>query len=278
MTTPPTPTAAPDRSVEHRFEFAVEVPGTPQQVWDAIATANGLSAWMLPTDLEEGVGGSFCFHMGPDVSSEGTITGWEPPRRLEYSEPDWAELMGRADGDVTPLVSEFLVEAQSGGTCVVRVVSSAFGVGADWEEEFFADIERNWVPMFDHLRLYLTHFPGQRVTSLEVAAEVPATTDAAWSAVRQSLGVDVNGEPGQTIEERGITGIVDLLGDERLVVRTTEPVPGLLAFSVWPTDGSPAGARIMLSGYLYGSDAPGYVEREQPAWQAWAEGLATPVG
>jgi uncharacterized protein YndB with AHSA1/START domain len=276
MTTPPNPPAPPQPSVERRVEFTVEVPGTPQQVWDAIATANGISAWMIPTDLDEREGGAVCFHMGPEVSSEGTVTGWEPPRRLEYSEPDWAGVMGRTDADFTPLVSEFLVEARSGGTCVVRVVSSAFGVGADWEEEFFADMARNWIPMFDHLRLYLAHFPGQQVTSLEVAAEVPGTTDAAWSALRQSLGVDPQGDTGQIVEALGVTGVVDLLGDERLVVRTSDPVPGLLAFSVWPTDGSPAGARVMLTGYVYGADAPGYVEREKPAWQAWAEGLGAP--
>jgi uncharacterized protein YndB with AHSA1/START domain len=246
-------------------------------VWDAIATANGISAWMIPTDLDEREGGAVCFHMGPDASSEGTVTGWEPPHRLEYSEPDWAGLMGRTDANVTPLVSEFLVEARSGGTCVVRIVSSAFGVGADWEEEFFADMARNWMPMFDHLRLYLTHFPGQRVTSLEAAAEVPSTADAAWAALRRSLDVDLEGGTGQIVEARGVKGVVDLLGDERLVVRTSDPVPGLLAFFVWPKEGEPAGARVMLNGYLYGADAPAYVEREQPAWQAWIEGLGALV-
>ena len=30
--------------VPHRFEIEVEVPGTPEQVWQAIATANGISS------------------------------------------------------------------------------------------------------------------------------------------------------------------------------------------------------------------------------------------
>ena len=41
----------PDR-VEHRMERTYEVTATPEQVWDAIATADGISAWMVPTRLE----------------------------------------------------------------------------------------------------------------------------------------------------------------------------------------------------------------------------------
>lgn len=40
-------------NVPYRLEFSVEVPGTPEQVWQAIATAKGMSAWFLPTEMEE---------------------------------------------------------------------------------------------------------------------------------------------------------------------------------------------------------------------------------
>jgi uncharacterized protein YndB with AHSA1/START domain len=77
MTTPDVPTPnGPTPNVPHRIEITVEVPGTPEQVWDAIATAQGLSAWFLPAELEEREGGAVCFHMGEGISSEGTITGW----------------------------------------------------------------------------------------------------------------------------------------------------------------------------------------------------------
>ena len=60
-----------------------------------------------------------------------------PARRIAYEE-DWASLVGHPGADVTPLATEFLVEARSGGTCVVRVVTSAFGTGADWEDDVLA--------------------------------------------------------------------------------------------------------------------------------------------
>ena len=42
--------------VEHRMERTYEVAATPEQVWDAIATAEGMSAWMAPTRLDPQVG------------------------------------------------------------------------------------------------------------------------------------------------------------------------------------------------------------------------------
>jgi uncharacterized protein YndB with AHSA1/START domain len=259
------------KNVPLRLEFSVVVPGSPEQVWDAIATAKGISSWFMRTDVEEHEGGAIVVYMG-ETQSPGTITGWEPPRRLQYEEPEWASLAGRDVDSVTPLVSEFLVEAQSGGTCVVRVVSSAFGTGADWEREFFADMEKYWVPFFDHLRLYLTHFPGQRATSLEAGADLSGSAQAVLAAMRQSLGA---GEVGQPVEARGVKGQVEKINDIELLLRLTHPVPGLLAFFAMPKSDGVAMASIQ--GYLFSDDARSFVEREQPAWKAWLESLAIPA-
>jgi uncharacterized protein YndB with AHSA1/START domain len=260
------------------MELTFEMPGTPAQVWDAIATANGISAWFLRTDLEEREGGAICTHMGEDESSPGTVTEWDPPRgrepgRFAYAEPDWAGLSGHEGAPVTPLATEFLVEARSGGTCVIRVVSSAFGTGADWEREFFDEMERMWRPFFDRLRLYLAHFPGQRVTPLEAAAEFPGTPVAVWSAMRRALGVE---EVGQTLDIRGLTAQVERIDDVQLLLRLTGPVPGLLAFVAFGI-GDDA-ARAVVQGHLFSADAAAFVEREQPAWKAWLENLAVPAG
>ena len=62
------------------MELAFELPGTPEQVWAAIATSNGMSSWFMPTELEEREGGSLLMHMGPE-EMPATITGWAPRRR-----------------------------------------------------------------------------------------------------------------------------------------------------------------------------------------------------
>ena len=39
------------------IELEVEVVGTPEQVWEAIATARGISSWYVPHTMEEREGG-----------------------------------------------------------------------------------------------------------------------------------------------------------------------------------------------------------------------------
>ena len=254
-------------TVPYRLEFSVEVPGTPEQVWQAIATAKGISAWFLPTEMEEREGGSLHFTMGPEMGSDGHVTGWDPPRRIVYEE-DWAALMGKDPDALSPMTSEFLVEAQSGGTCVVRVTSSGFGTGAAWESEWWDDMGINWMPYFDNLRLYLSHFPGQEATQLEVTATHPGDAESVWSTLHDALGL---GDEGATVELRGATGTLERVGERQALVRLTAPAPGMLNVYVygWGDGKATAGVRA----YLFSPDAPDYVRREEPAWKAWLQDL-----
>ncbi len=252
-------------NVPYRLEFSVEVPGTAEQVWQAIATAKGMSAWFLPTEMEEREGGSLHFSMGPEMGSDGQVTGWDPPRRLVYEE-DWAALMGKDADALSPLTSEFLVEAQSGGTCVVRVTSSGFGTGADWESEFWEDMGANWLPFFDNLRLYLSHFPGQEATQLEATASRPGDPATLWAGLRDALGAAEEGAP---VEVRDTVGTVERLGERQALVRLTAPVPGMLSAFVF--DEGEGRATVGVRAYLFSADAADYVRREEPAWRAWLE-------
>lgn len=257
--------------VPYRLEFSVEVPGTPEEVWQAVATARGMSSWFLPTEMEERAGGFLHFTMGPAMGSDGQITDWEPPRRLAYEE-DWAALMGQDPGALSPLTSEFLVEARSGGTCVVRVTSSGFGTGAAWESEWWDDMGTSWRPFFDNLRLYLSHFPGQEATHLEASATHPGDAEALWSALEDALAL---GAEGTTVDVRGATGTVERRGERQALVRLTAPVPGML--SVFTHDLGESTATAGVRAYLFAPDAADHVRREEPAWQAWLQGLSVPA-
>ena len=60
---------------------------TPEEVWDAIATPEGLRGWLLciPAVIAGRVGGRFDLISGPaGYRSTGRILTWEPPRLLEY--------------------------------------------------------------------------------------------------------------------------------------------------------------------------------------------------
>ncbi|MCM0640063.1 SRPBCC family protein [Cellulomonas wangsupingiae] len=257
--------------VPYRLQFSVEVPGTPEQVWEAIATAKGMSAWFLPTDIEEREGGSLHVSMGPGMGSDGHVTGWEPPRRLVYEE-DWAALMGKDPDDLSPLTSEFVVEAQSGGTCVVRVTTSGFGTGADWEQEWWDDMGTTWRPSFDVLRLYLARFAGQEAAPLEVSASHAGDERTVWAALRGAFGL---GDVGSTVEVRGATGTLESVGDRHAVIGLTAPVPGMLSVGVYGEGEGKAGA--FVRGHLFSPDAAQYVRREGPGWQAWLQGLSVPA-
>jgi len=258
MTTPDVPL---------RIEFAIEVPGTPEQVWAAIATGAGITSWFLPTDVDEHEGGAIVTHMG-ETDSPGTVTGWEPPHRFAYEEPEWAAIGGHPDAVVTPLASEFLVEARSGGTCVVRVVSSAFGTGADWEREFIDEMQRYWVPFFEHqLRFYLARFAGQEATTRTVEVVLPGPPERVQQAMASSLGVT---EVGQRVDGPGLRGQVERTGDPYLLVSVDDP-PGYL--SLFATAGDEGRTTAAIAAWLFGDDAPAFTERAVPAWRAWLESL-----
>ena len=66
-----------ERALRHR----------PEHVWEAIATPEGLRAWLLCTEakIEGRAGGRIELVSGPPrYRSTGTILRWEPPRVLEY--------------------------------------------------------------------------------------------------------------------------------------------------------------------------------------------------
>jgi uncharacterized protein YndB with AHSA1/START domain len=162
--------------VEHRAEHTYEVAATPEQVWDAIATAEGISAWMVPTRLDPRVGGEVSFDFG-DLRSTGVVTDYTPNQRFAYEEPwpiaeraedipptmvEWFDRIGVPLSDVyrdlpsvTPIATEFLVESHSGGSSVIRVVTSAYGTGADWENEFFSEMVAGWDDILGNLVAHL---------------------------------------------------------------------------------------------------------------------------
>lgn len=154
----------PDR-VEHRMERTYEVAASPEQVWDAIATAEGIAAWMVPTRLDPRIGGEVSFDLG-GLRSTGVVTDYTPNQRFAYEEPwpmipefeEWlgAPVTEQQMSAVGPIATEFLIESASAGSCVLRVVSSAYGSGADWENEFFAEMVVGWVALLDNLATHLS--------------------------------------------------------------------------------------------------------------------------
>ncbi|MEX0658847.1 MAG: DUF2200 family protein [Egibacteraceae bacterium] len=150
-------------------EAEVEVPGSPEEVWQAIATGQGISSWFVPTTSDEHVGGKAVSSFGPGMDSVGTIKGWNPPSRLVVETEE-------GPGEVA---TEWIVEARAGGTCVVRVVHRWFSETDDWAASFFRI-----------LQVYLTHFAGQKSSAFDLAAFSTSTPSQAWRTVTSALQID----------------------------------------------------------------------------------------
>ena len=253
MTAPDTPEAPSAHPVPHRIEVAFEVPVTPDVVWRAIATADGIRGWLMPAEVDLVVGGEITFHMGPspDSDSPATIRAIEPDRRLAYEE-DMVALAGRTEGDVTPLRTEFLVESRSGGTCAVTIVTSAYGVGADWEAELFDDIADGWVLMLEALRVYLVRFGDRVATSSWAEARATGTVEQAVGAVRRALG---GSRSGDRVTLAGLDGELVKAEEHALLLVLDGEVDGLVTGFAWP-DGDEAVVQLLVRAYGDAGAAP----------------------
>jgi uncharacterized protein YndB with AHSA1/START domain len=247
-------------------QVEVEVPGTPEEVWQAIATGSGISSWFVPAEFEEQDGKPVAVKMefGPGMDSRAAITAWEPRQHK------WA---GQSDGWVPGMPSianEWSVEARGGGTCVVRIVTSLFASSDDWDNQLEAT-EHGWPGFFRTLRIYLTHFRGQRSVQMKWMAPVAGTEAEAWEKVTVALGVK-----GVSVGQRwtapagvpALSGVVEYVSENPydLLLRVDKPGPGVAALGAFDCGGP---IMVALGFYLYGDQAAATVAREKPLWDAW---------
>jgi uncharacterized protein YndB with AHSA1/START domain len=252
-----------DPSGRRSVEAEVEVLGTPEEVWQAIATGPGISSWFVPSTLEERVGGAVTSSFGPGMDSVATIKTWNPPLRFVAETVD----------EPGAVATEWIVEARSGGTCTVRVVHSWFASTDDWDNQFEGHTH-GWRAFFRILRLYLTHFRGQSCSAFQMIAMAPEPKSKAWAALTGGLGFS-GATPGERREAAEgappMGGIVEGVGVEdypELLVRLDKPTPGVA--HLFPM---PMGGQVLLSArfYLYGDQAAPAVARDEPLWRAWID-------
>lgn len=244
------------------IDLSVEVPGTVEEVWQAIATGPGITSWFIPHSVDGRPGGSVTMDFGPDFGREtATVTAWEPPHRVVFQGGE----TDRGPG----LAYEWLVEASGGGTCVVRLVNSGFGPGEEWDADFDG-MNTGWEIFLANLRLHLTHFRGRTARAVIPTVMTPGPGAAAWSRLCAALGVPEALAVGDRFATTG-AGVPALTGRVEgasfaPVVRTyllllDEPASGT-AFVTVEGDGDVVAA----SAYLYLYDAGDDTGQE---WSSW---------
>jgi uncharacterized protein YndB with AHSA1/START domain len=252
------------------IEVEVEVPGTPEQVWEAIATGPGIAAWFVPAEVEGREGGAIAYDMGGGMEESAVVTAWEPPRRFA-GEEEWQP---SEDRPAARLATEFLVEASSGGTCVVRLVSSLFAGGGDWGDEL-ESMREGWRMFLENLRLYLTHFAGQRSSRIGVGVPAAGSLDEAWAELGGGLGIADAAEGERVAAAAGsppLAGRVErtIAGAHHrgLAIRLDEPAPGVALVFVNTWLGR---CYANVSAYLFGDEAADVAARDAQPWRAWLE-------
>jgi uncharacterized protein YndB with AHSA1/START domain len=244
----------------------VEVPGTPEEVWKAIATGPGISSWFVPTEVRED--GTTVMNFGPGMDSVATRTAWDPPHRFA------AESDGMGP-NAPKLATEWVVEARSGGTCIVRVVHSLFASTDDWDGQL-TGMESGWPAFFRVLRMYLANFAGQGASRVDVVAFTQGDMPAAWSKLTGSLGLDAVAA-GERVQARAgrpvLGGVVEEFRDGAnpfVMLMLEEPARGAAVLN-----GCKFGGQLYLSIvlYLYGETAEGAVARDKALWEAWMGGM-----
>jgi uncharacterized protein YndB with AHSA1/START domain len=169
-----------EASGRRSVQVEVEVPGTPEEVWRAIATGPGISSWFMPTEFEEQGGKPVAVtsKFGPGMEPRSVVTAWDPPRMFAAQ--------GEGCGGSPPIATEWSVQARAGGVCVVRVVHSLFASTDDWDNQLEAT-ESGWPGYFRTLRIYLTHFRSQRCAIIAVASVVSRTLPDAVGLTRRDV-------------------------------------------------------------------------------------------
>lgn len=266
-----------DDSGRRYVEMELLVPGTPEQVWQAIATGQGMTAWFTPTKVDEHVGGAIAFdfgdeNCGEDVSS-GKVTAWDPPVRFGYEEYGWS-------GDAPPVATEVTVTSRSGDRCVVRMVHSLFTEKDDWDDEL-ESFETGWPGFFEVLKVYLKHFAGKPAALVHAATSRPGGDAVLWSAMTAALnleGANVGDRRETPSDAPRLAGVVERIHQDAnsrdLMLRLDEPGQGVAVIGSCIVGDE---ARGMATVFLYGADAADTAAAEQAKWTRWLAGLLQPV-
>ncbi len=235
---------------EFEIRREVELPASPEDVWEAVATGPGNAAWLFPADIPGGEGAT--------TADGSKITAWDPPHHFAV----------RAEGDGWFNALEFIIEARDGGTAVLRYVHSGIIVD-DWDSQY--DAVNQHTDFYLHtLGQYLAHFKGRRA---QYIGDVPggiAGPDASarpdgFDRVRAALGLAANGAEGAavTIAPPGldpVSGVVDYAQPNFLGIRTDDALVRLFGRNAF---GGPVGLAV----HHFGNGVDPAAQRT--GWEAW---------
>jgi hypothetical protein len=227
---------------EFEIRREVELPGTPEDVWEAVATGEGNAAWLFP-----------------NLVDRDDATVWEPPHRLVIR-------MEGEDGWFNQI--EDVIEARDGGTTVLRYVHSGIFT-EDWDNQY--DGADQHTDFYLHtLGQYLEHFKGRPVTyiggegSSGLEGPEASAKPGSLGELAQALGVGDDAAVGDRVRfgPDALEGVLDYVHAHFLGIRTADGLYRFFGRDAW---GHPTG----MSAHLFGGEVD--TERIERVWATWLE-------
>jgi uncharacterized protein YndB with AHSA1/START domain len=249
-------------------ELEFLVPGSPEEVWAAMATGAGNSAWFTQAAIEERVGGKIAF--GEEAAPSGTVTIWQPPLRFAYEERAWS-------GEAPPLDTEIVIAGRAGGKCVVRLVHSLFTASDEWDDQM-EGFEAGWPGFIDVLRVYLANFAGKSATALRATASRPGSELEAWTSMIAALnlaGANVGERRETPAGAPHLVGVIERVHQDQnfrqILIRLEQPGDGIALLGSYIAGEN---AKLAIGIYLYGADAQKIAGATNDEWVDWLDRLA----
>jgi uncharacterized protein YndB with AHSA1/START domain len=246
-------------------QIEVELPGTPEEVWQAIATGPGISSWFVPAEFEEREGKPVALKLnfGPGMEPRSAVTAWNPPRMFATEADGWMP-------GAPAIANEWSVEARGGGICVLRIVQSLFASTDEWDNQL-EGAKGGLSGFLAILRVYLTHFRGQRSAMMKWMVPFAGTEAAAWELLTSALGVK-----GLSVGQRctapanvpALSGVLENYTENPndALLRLDKPGPGVVALGTFNMGGP---TMVAMNFYMYGDQAAGTIAHEKPVWDTW---------
>ena len=221
---------------EFEIRREVELPATPEQVWEAVATGPGTASWLFPEEP------------GPNDIVESD-------RPFRYA------VRTEGEGGFFNAL-EFVIEAREGGTAVLRYVHSGVFDAEGWDDQY--DAVASHTDFYLHtLGQYLEHFSPKPATYVGggpggIDGPEASMTPDAFEKLKSALGAASEGDR-VTLPNDGGDGVVDYANAKVLGVRTGD---ALYRFFGRNAFGGPVGMSIHHFGDVD-------VDAATRAWSDW---------
>ncbi|MFE5587062.1 SRPBCC domain-containing protein [Kitasatospora sp. NPDC056531] len=235
-----------------------DLPATPQQVWDAVATAAGNLGWLYTMEIEPHVGGKA-------TRGDATVVTWEPPHHFA--------VRATQDGGFSNTLS-YHIEPVDGRTSHLKMGIHWVHTGVvddTWRWDAKSDAAEKHVDFYQHgLAEYLRHFAGRPAVYVKAQRPGPTADPADFAALRRRLGLAEDAAVGDRlpIHVPGPDGgpeevVVDWLNADFVGLRGPDALYRFFNGSTWNVP-------IWLGHHLFAEDAD--EQAAVKAWEAWLNG------